>query len=83
MGKEIGKIYKHSKPQLSTLSTKVPVGSFSEHQTFFAIKSTTTSGSYITDKHQNNSVLCSQNTTQNDETITNNNDIHSCETQKK
>ena len=36
----------------------------------------------MTDKHQNNSVLYYQNTIQNDETITKNDDIKSCETQK-
>ena len=44
---------------------------------------TITSVPYITDKHQNNSVLCPQNNIQNDATITNNDDIESCETQKK
>ena len=83
MGKEIGQIYKHSQSQLSTLSTKAPVSSFSEPQTFSAIKLTTRSVPDITDKHQNNSVFFSQNTTQNDETIRNNYDIQSCEKQKK
>ena len=75
MGKEIGQIYKHSQSQLSTSSTKAPVGSFSEPRTFSAIKLTTTSVPSITDKHQNNYVLFSQNTTQNYATITNNDDI--------
>ena len=80
MGKDIGKIYKHSQSQLSTLSIKAPVSSYSEPQTSSNIKLTTTSVPYIIDKHQNNSVLCSQNTTQNYATITNNDDIQSCET---
>ena len=83
MGKEIGQIYKHSQYQLSTLLIKAPVSSFSEPQTFSAIKLTTTSVPYITDKHQKNSVLCSQNTTKNDATITKNDNRQSCETQKK
>ena len=82
MGKDIGQIYKHSQSQLSTLSTKAPVSASSELQTFSAIKLTTTYIPSITDKHKNYDVLCSQNTTQNDATITNNDDIQSCETQK-
>ena len=38
---------------------------------------------YATDKHQNNSVLYSQNTIQNYTTITNNDYIQSCDTPKK
>ena len=37
----------------------------------------------MTDKHQNNYVLYSQNTIQNDATITNNDGIQSFETEKK
>ena len=81
MGKYIGNIYKHSQSQLSNLSIKAPVSSSSEPKTFSAIKLPTTYVPSITDKHQNNSVLCSQNTAQNDATITNNDDIQSCETQ--
>ena len=80
MGKEIGLIYKHSQSQLSTSSIKAPVSLSSEPQTFSAIKLTTTSVPSITEKHQKNYVLCSQNNTQNDATITNNDDIQSCET---
>ena len=83
MGKDIERIYKHSQSQLSTSSIKAPVISSSEPQNVFAIRITTTSVPYMTDKHQNNYVLCSQNTTQNDVTITKNDDIQSCETQKK
>ena len=82
MRKDIGLIYKHSKSQLSTLSIKAPVSSYSESQTSSAIKYKKTSVPSITDKHQNNYFLCSQNTIQNDATITNNDDIKSCETQK-
>ena len=82
MGKDIGKIYEHCQYQLSTLSIKSPVSSSSEPQTFSAIKLTTTYVPSITDKYQNNSVLCSQNTTQNDATITNNDNMQSCETQQ-
>ena len=76
MGKDIGQIYKHSQPQLSTSSFKGHVSSYSETQTFSAIKLTTTSVPFVTNKHfKNNSVLCYQNTTQNDSTITTNDDI--------
>ena len=81
MGKDIGKIYKHGQFQLSTSSIKALVSLLSEPQTFSAIKLTTTYVPYITDKHQNNSVLCSQHTTQNDATIKNNDNLHPCETQ--
>ena len=80
MGKDIERIYKHSQSQLSTLSINAPVSSTSETQTFYAIELTTTSITSITDKHQNNSVLCSQNTTHNDATITKNDNIQYCET---
>ena len=80
MGKDIGRIYKYSQSQLSTSSIKAPVSSSSEPQTFSAVKLTTTSVPSITDKHQNNSVLYSQNATQNYAKITNNDDIQSCET---
>ena len=83
MGKDIGLIYKHSQSQLSTSSIKVPISSSSEPQTFSAVKLTTTSFPSITEKHQNNSILCSQNTTQNDAIITNNDDILSCEKENK
>ena len=52
MVKDIGKIYKHSQYQLSTLSIKAPVSSSSEPQKYSSIKLTTTSVPYITDKHQ-------------------------------
>ena len=80
MGKDIGQIYKHSQCQLSTSSFKAPVSSYSEPQTSSAIELTTTSVPSATDKHQNNHVLYSQNTTHNDATITNNDNINSCET---
>ena len=82
MGKDIGKIYKHSQSQISTSSIKAHVSSSPEPQTFSDIKLTKTSVPSITDKHQNNYVLCSQKTTHNDATITNNEDIQSFETQK-
>ena len=83
MGKEIGKIYKHSQSQLSNLSIKAHVSSSSESQTSSTIKLTTTSVPSITYKHQNNHVFCSQNTIQNDATITKKDDINSCKTQPK
>ena len=65
------------------MSLKAPVSSSSEHQTSPAIELTTTSVTYLTEKHQNNSFLYYQNTTQNDANITNNDDIQSCETHRK
>ena len=75
MGKDTGQIYKHSKLKLSTLSLKTPVSSYSEPQTSSAIELTTTSIPFATDNHQKKYVLYSQNTIQNDATITNNDDI--------
>ena len=82
MGKDIGRIHKHSQSQLSASSIKAPVISSSESQTSSGIKLTTIYVPSITDKHQNNPVLCFQHTIQNDTTITNNDDIQSCETAK-
>ena len=83
MGKDIGRICKKSQSQLSTFSIKAPVSSSSSTQTSSAIKLTATYVPYIIDKHQNNSVLCYQNTIHNDSTITNNDDIQSCGHQNK
>ena len=83
MGKDIGKVYKHSQSQLSTSSLKEPVSSSSAPQTSSAIERTKTSVPSVTDKNQNNYVLCSQDTIHNDVSTTNNNDIHSCETARK
>ena len=82
MGKDIVRIYKYNQLQLSTSSLKATVSSYSEPQKFYAIKLTTTSVISARDKHKNNSVSYSQNTIQNDATITNNDNIHSCETPK-
>ena len=82
MGKDIGRIYKHSQSQISTLSLKAPVSSSSEPQISYAIKLTTTTVTSARHKHQNNYVLCSQNTIHNDATITNNDVIQYCETPK-
>ena len=76
-------MYKHSQSQLSTFSIKASVSSYSEPQTSSATKLPTMSVPSLTDKHQNNSVLCSQNTIKNDASITNIDDIESCDTQKK
>ena len=65
------------------MSLNKTVSSSSEPQTSSAIELTTTSVPYATEKHQKNSVLYSQNTIQNDATITKNDNIQSCETQKK
>ena len=52
MGKDIGKNYKHSHSQLSTLSPKTPVISSSEPQTSSDIEVTTTSVTSVIDKHK-------------------------------
>ena len=83
MGKDIGRIYKYIQSQLSTLSLKAPVSSSPDPQTSPAIELTTTSVPSVKNKNQNNSVLFSQNTIQNDASITNNDDMQSCETAKK
>ena len=83
MGKDIGRIYQHSKSQLSTPSFKAPVSSYLASQTSPPIELTTTSIPSVRDKNQNNYVLCSQNTIHNDVRITNNDGIQSCETARK
>ena len=83
MGKDIRQIYKHGQSQISTLSPKKPVSSSPEPQTSSDIELTTTSVPFVTEKHQNNSVLCSQNIIENDATITNYDNIQSCEAPKK
>ena len=82
MGKDIEQIYKHSQSQLLTLSFKTPVSSYSESHTSSAIKLRTTSVPFATDNHQKYSVLYSQNNIQNDASVTNNDNIQSCETPK-
>ena len=83
MGKYIGQIYKHGQYQLSTLPLKASVSSSSEPQTSSDIELTTTSVLSETEKYQNNYVLYSQNTIQNDATITTNDKIQSFETPKQ
>ena len=82
MGKESGRIYKHSQSQLPTLSLKAPVNLYSEPQTSPAIKLTTTSVPSVTDKNPNDYVLYSQNNIQNDANITKNDDMQSFDTAK-
>ena len=79
----MGRIYKHSQSQLSTFSLKTPVSSSSEPQKSSAIELTTTSAPSVKDNNQNNSILRYKNTINNDATITNNDDIQSCETPKQ
>ena len=83
MDREIGRIYKHGKSQLSNLSIKEPIFSSSASQKSYSIKLTITSVSYVIYKEQTDSVLCSQNIIQNDLNITNNDSIHSCEIPRK
>ena len=79
-GTDIRQIYRHSQYQLSTLSLKTPASSSSEPQTSSTIELTTMSIPTSTDKHYNNYTLCYKNTIQNYATITNNENIQSCET---
>ena len=83
MDKDTGQIYKHSQPHLSTPSIKAPVLSSSASQTSSFIELIITSVSSVTDKKHTNYVLCSKNSIQNDLNTTNNDDIQSCETQRK
>ena len=83
MGKDIGIIYKYSQYQLSTLSIKAPVLSYSASQKSSYIELTITSIPCVIDKKQTNYVLCSKSFIHNDLSITNNDDIQSCETQRK
>ena len=83
MGKNIGKYYRYSQSRLSKFSLKIPVSLSSDPQKSSDIKLTTTSVPSVTDKNQNNYVLYYQNTIHNDATITNNDDIQSCETARK
>ena len=83
MGKEIRHIYKYSQSQLSTPSFKALLCLSSAFQTSSFIESTSTSVPSVIEKNQNNSVLFSQKTTQNDERITNNDNVQSCDTGRK
>ena len=83
MSKDIGRMYKYSQSQLSTSTLQAPISSSSYYQIPSAIASTITSVPSFTDKNKNNSVLCSQNTIQNNANITNNDNIQSCETPEK
>ena len=82
MGIDNGKFYKHSQSQLPTLSFKVPVSSSLDPQNSSATELTKKSVPSVAEKNQNNYVLYSQNTNQNDATITNNDNIQSCEIEK-
>ena len=83
VGKDMGKFYKYNQSQLSTSYLKATVSSSSDSQTLSATKSTITSVPSATDKNKNNSVFYSQNTIQNDGSITNNDDIHYFKKQEK
>ena len=82
MGKDIGKIYKHGKHQLSNPSIKAPVLLSLASKTPSSIELTMTSVPSVRDK-KTNSGLCSKNSIQNDVSITNNDDTQSYETQRK
>ena len=83
MGKDIERIYKYSQSKLSTSSLKATVSSSSYIQISSAIELKITSVPSVRNKHQKNSVLYYQNIIQNDASITNNDDIQSCDTPKK
>ena len=83
MGKDIGWIYKHGQSQISNSSFKSPDCSYLASQTSSSIELTTIYVPYVRDKKQNNSVLGSKNSIQNDLSITNNDNIQSCETEGK
>ena len=83
MGKDTEQIYKLGQSQLSNLSFKAPVCSYSASQTSSSNESTTISVPSVRDKKQNNYVLCSQNSIHNDVSITNNDYIQSCETARR
>ena len=83
MGKDIGRIYKYSQSQPSTLLPKARISSSSYPQTSPAIKLKTASVPSIRDKNQNNYVMYSQNTIHNYANITNNDGIQSCDTLRK
>ena len=83
MGKDIQKIYKHSQSQLSNPSIKAPVLSYLASQTSSSIELTITSVPSVTDKKQTNPVLCSEDSIKNYLSITHNDNIQYCETQRK
>ena len=83
VGKEIGRIHKHGQYQLSTLSIKSPVLLSLAAQKSSYIELTITSVPSVRDKKQINSDFCSKNYIQNDLSITNNDNMQSCETQGK
>ena len=84
MGKDIWQIYKYSQYQLSTLSIKAPLLSYVASQTpSLSFELTITHVLPGIGKQQTNSILCSKNSIRNYLSITNNDDVHSCETQRK
>ena len=83
MGKDTGIFYKHSQYQLSTLSINDNILLSLASQKSSYIELPTSCVLSISDKDQNDSILCSQNTIQNDLNITNIENIQSCETPRK
>ena len=69
--------------QCFCLRIKAPVISSLASQTSSSIELKITSVPSVIDKKQTNSVLCSKNSIHNDLSIANNDDIQSCETQRK
>ena len=83
MEKDIGKFYKHNNSQLSTPPIKTPVILFLAAQISLSIELTIASVHSVRDKKQTNSIFCSKHFIQNGLSIINNDDIQSCETQRK
>ena len=80
MGKDIGRVYKNSRSQLSIPSIKEPVISYLDSQTSSSTALTITSVYSVIYKEQTDFVLCSQNTIQKYLNITNSHDIQYFET---
>ena len=83
MDKDMGRIYKHSQSQISNPLFMSPVLSYLASQTSSSIELTTTSVPSVTDKKQTNPVLCSEDSIKNYLSITHNDNIQYCETQRK
>ena len=83
MGKDIVQIYKYNQYQHSTTSIKTPVISFSDSQTSSSIELTITSVPYGIDKNKPILFYVPKILSRMILSITNNDDIQSCVTQRK
>ena len=75
MGKDIGRICKHSQHQISTPSIKAPVLSYVDSKTSSSIELTIISVPSVIENKQKNSVFGAKNCIQTDLSITNNGNI--------